>query len=90
MVQAALDNFEKSRRVLIAEQLTELGTVEEFSDLWTHGGHVFISMLEYLDEGSLAMIGTCLQGNYVQLACNICHYKPLRSLLYVGTISGLS
>ena len=81
VVQATLDNFEKPRRVLIAEQLTELGTVEEFSGLWTHGGQVFISMLEYLDEGSLGMIGNCLQGNYVQLACNICHYKPLRSLL---------
>ena len=81
VVQAALENFEKPRRVLIAEQLTELGTVEEFSDLWTHGGQVFIMMLEYLDESSLAMIGSCLQGSYVQLACSICHYKPLRSLL---------
>ena len=81
VVQAALDNFTDAKRVMIAEQLTELGSVEEFTDLWTHGGHVFVSMLDYLDETSLGMIGSILQGNYVSLSCHIGHYKPIKSLL---------
>lgn len=85
VVQAALDNFTEERRTLIAEQLTELGTVDEFTDLWTHGGHgghvLFMSMLDHLDESSLSMIGDCLLGNYVSLSCNISYYKPLRALL---------
>jgi len=81
VVQAAMDNFTEASRMLIAEQLTELGSVDEVTDLWSQGGHVFTSLLDHLDESSLAMIGECLLGHYVSLACNICHYKPLRALL---------
>ena len=69
------------QRLIIAEQLAELATIEEFTDLWTHAGHLFIAMLDYLDESTLTMIGSILSGNYVSLSCNICHYKPVRSLL---------
>jgi len=81
VVQAALDNFSQAKRLIIAEQLAELATIEEFTDLWTHAGHLFITMLDYLDESTLTMIGSILSGNYVSLSCNICHYKPVRSLL---------
>jgi len=81
VVQAALENFSEAKRLIIAEQLAELATLEEFIDLWTHAGHVFITMLDYLDEYTLTMIGSILSGNYMSLSCNICHYKPVRSLL---------
>ena len=81
VVLAALENFTKTRKVLIAEQLADLGSEEELTDLWTHGGHTFAALLDYLDETSLCLLGSCILGSYVSLACNICFYKPLRALL---------
>ena len=81
VVLAAVRHFSEPRAALISEQLTELATVEEFTELWTHGAPAFVAMLDHLDEASLGMLGSCLLGDIVSLACNICHYKPLRSLL---------
>ena len=81
VVLAALENFTKTRKVLIAEQLTDFASEEELTDLWTHGGPTFVALLDYLDETSLCLLGSCLLGSYVSLACSICFYKPLRSLL---------
>ena len=82
VVMSALDNLTQSRRILIAEQLSDnFCTVDDYRDLWTHGGQLFITMLDYLDQTSLTMIGSCLLGHYGELACSIHHYKPLRSLL---------
>ena len=81
VVLAALDNFTKTRKGLIAEQLADLGSTEDLTDLWTHGGHTFTALLDYLDETSLGLLGSCLLGSYVSLACNICFYKPLRALI---------
>ena len=81
VVLAALENFTKTRKVLIAEQLAELGSEEEVTDLWTHGSHMFTALLDYLDETGLNMLGYCLLGSYASLACNICFYKPLRALM---------
>ena len=82
VVMSALDNLTPSKRILIAEQLADnFSGVDDYRDLWTHGGQLFISMLDYLDETSLTMIGFCLLGHYGELACAIHHYKPLRSLL---------
>jgi len=81
VVLAALDNFTKTRKSLIAEQLADLGSTEDLTDLWTHGGHTFAALLDYLDETSLGLLGSCLLGSYISLACNICFYKPLRALI---------
>lgn len=81
VVLSALDNFAKTRKVLIAEQLADFASEEELTDLWTHGGHTFVALLDYLDETSLCVLGSCLLGSYVSLACSICFYKPLRALL---------
>jgi len=81
VVLSALDNFAKTRKVLIAEQLADFASEEELTDLWTHGGHTFVALLDYLDETSLCLLGSCLLGSYVSLACSICYYKPLRALL---------
>eukprot|EP00092_Neocalanus_flemingeri_P034806 GFUD01037878.1.p1 GENE.GFUD01037878.1~~GFUD01037878.1.p1 ORF type:complete len:594 (-),score=175.23 GFUD01037878.1:75-1856(-) len=81
VVQACLENFCPANKVMLAEQLLELDTVEEFSVLWVHGSHVFSMMLGSLDENSLAMVGFSLSGHYVTLSSHIRHYKPVRALL---------
>ena len=81
VVQAGLENFSKTNKVMLAEMLLELDTVEQFTTLWVHGPHIFSIMLNMLDESSLAMVGFALSGNYVSLACHIRHYKPVKSLL---------
>eukprot|EP00092_Neocalanus_flemingeri_P041183 GFUD01044841.1.p1 GENE.GFUD01044841.1~~GFUD01044841.1.p1 ORF type:complete len:595 (+),score=173.71 GFUD01044841.1:159-1943(+) len=81
VVQAGLENFYPANKVMLAEQLLELDTVEEFSVLWVHGSHIFSMMLGSLDENSLAMVGFSLSGHYANLSSHIRHYKPVRALL---------
>ena len=81
VLQTALDNFSSKSKLLLAEQLVELEEVEDFISLWTHGSQIFISMLEFLEESSLSTVGLALLGSYVELACHIGHYKPVRALL---------
>ena len=81
VVQALLDRFSRPRKVLLAEQVAELDTVEDFTNLWTHGSNIFISMLELMEDNSLSTVGFSLLGNYEELACHIGHYKPVRALI---------
>ena len=81
VVQAALQNFSRQSKVLLAEQLAEFGSVEEFTSLWTHGSNIFIAMLDFMEESSLSTVGFTLLGNYSELACHIGHYKPVRALI---------
>ena len=56
VVQAALQNFSRQSKVLLAEQLAEFGSVEDFTSLWTHGSNIFISMLDFMDESGLSTV----------------------------------
>ena len=71
MVQAGLENFSPANKVMLAEQLLELETVEQFNTLWVFGSHIFSMMLGLLDENSLALVGFSLLGHYVSLSCHI-------------------
>ena len=81
VVQTALEKFSKTSKVLLAEQLVEVGEVEDFVGLWTHGTQIFISMLELMEDSSLTTVGLSLLGSYEELACHINHYKPVRALV---------
>ena len=81
VLQAALQQFSRPSKVLLAEQLAELGAVEDFTSLWTHGAQIFSDMLELMEESSLATVGFTLLGNYSELACHVGHYKPVRALI---------
>eukprot|EP00092_Neocalanus_flemingeri_P041185 GFUD01044844.1.p1 GENE.GFUD01044844.1~~GFUD01044844.1.p1 ORF type:complete len:595 (-),score=167.27 GFUD01044844.1:77-1861(-) len=81
VVQAGLENFSPANKVMLAEQLLELDTVDEFSVLWVHGSHIFSMMLGSLDENSLVIVGFSLSGHYANLSSHIRHYKPVRALL---------
>jgi hypothetical protein len=81
VLQAGLENFSSANKVMLAEQLLELDTVEQFTALWVQGSHIFSLMLGLLDESNLTMVGFALSGHYVTLSCHIRHYKPLRALL---------
>ena len=81
VLQAALQAFSRPSKVLLAEQLAEVGSMEDFTRLWTHGSTLFISMLDFMEESSLATVGFSLLGNYSELACHIGHYKPIRALI---------
>jgi len=81
VLQAGLENFSSANKVMLAEQLLELDTMEQFTALWVHGSHIFTMMLGLLDESNLAMVGFSLSGHYVTLSCHIRHYKPVRALL---------
>jgi len=81
VIQAALDYTSRSCKVLLAEQLLELDSVDHFTQLWLHGSSIFEKMLSLLDESSLTTVGLTLLGNYISLSCHIRHYKPVRALL---------
>ena len=81
MVQAGLENFSQSNKVMLAEQLMEFDSVEQFTTLWVYGSHIFTMMISMLDESSLSMVGFSLCGEYVTLSCHIRHYKPVKALL---------
>jgi len=81
VVQAGLEHFSQTNKVMLAEMLLELDTVEQFTALWVQGSYIFSMMLTLLDESSLALVGLALSGHYVSLACHIRHYKPVKSLL---------
>ena len=81
VLQTALEKFSRPRKVLLAEQLAELGAVEDFTCLWTHGSQLFINMLQFMEDSSLSTIGLTLLGNYSELACHVGHYKPVRALI---------
>lgn len=81
VVLAGLENFSQINKVMLAELLMELDTVDQFTSLWVQGSYIFSMMLNLLDESSLAMVGFALSGHYASLACHIRHYKPVKSLL---------
>jgi len=81
VLQAGLENFSVASKVMLAEQLVELDSIEQFISLWVHGSFIFSMMLKLLDESSLTMVGYALTGQYVDLACHIRHYKPVKALL---------
>jgi len=81
VVQAGLEHFSQTNKVMLAELLIELDTVEQFTSLWVQGSYIFSMMLNLLDESSLALVGLSLSGHYLSLACHIRHYKPVKSLL---------
>jgi len=81
VVQAGLDHFSQVNKIMLAEMLLELDTVEQYTALWVQGSYIFSMMLNLLDESSLATVGFTLSGHYVNLACHIRHYKPVKSLL---------
>ena len=81
IVQTALQHFSRQSKVLLAEQLAELSAVEDFTSLWTHGSHIFIAMLDFMEENSLSSVGSSLLGDYSVLACHVAHYKPIRALI---------
>ena len=81
VVQTALQNFSRQSKVLLAKQLAEFGSVEDFTSLWTHGSNIFISMLDFMEESGLSTVGFTLLGSYAELACHVGHYKPVRALI---------
>jgi len=81
VVQTGLEFFSPSNKVMLAEQLLELDSVEQFTALWVHGSHIFSMMIGLLDESNLTMVGFALSGHYVNLSCHIRHYKPVKALL---------
>ena len=38
----------RQSKVLLAEQLAEFVDVEDFTNLWTHGSSIIISMLDFM------------------------------------------
>ena len=81
VVQTCLEKFSPDNKLLVAEQLLELDSVEQFTELWLYGGQVFSLCLDLLDSPSLAAVAFSLVGHYSSLASSVRHYRPLRSLL---------
>ena len=81
VVQTCLEKFSPDNKLLVAEQLLELDSVEQFTELWLYGSQVFSLCLDLLDSPSLAAVAFSLVGHYSSLASSVRHYRPLRSLL---------
>jgi len=64
VLQAALENFSQINKVMLAEQLVELDSVDQFTELWVQGSHIFSLMLKLLDENNLTMVAFALCGQY--------------------------
>jgi hypothetical protein len=81
VVQTCLEKFSQDNKMLIAEQLLELDSEDQFTDFWVHGSLVFNLCLDLLDSASLAAVAFTLCGRYISLASHIRHYRPVRALL---------
>jgi len=81
VVQSCIENFCIENQRMLAEKIVELETIDELTELWSHGGHIFSLVINLLDEASLSHICSTLTGHFVSLAQDIRYYKCVRAIL---------
>merc|ERR1719234_1750414 len=83
VVETCLENFSVDNKLMIAEQLLEMDNMEQLTEFWTHGSHVFTLSLDLLEEAGfmLSSLSLALTGHFSSLATNVRFYKPVKSLL---------